>query len=94
MKFLDQVYFDNSFAAILWFALQSFLAVLLLKRIISKYVTSLLLKLVKKNPTNLIKTRFYSLIVAPVERILLVLITIFLQLTRSISRTQLTFYHS
>ena len=47
MKFLDQVYFDNSLRSYITVAIVIF-AALLLKRIISKYAASLLFKLVKK----------------------------------------------
>jgi MscS family membrane protein len=76
MKFLDQVYFDNTLRSYLAVAIAIFLA-LLLKRIISKYAAVLLLKVVKKNPAKLDKTKFISHIVSPIERILFVLISFF-----------------
>jgi len=76
MKFLDQVYLDNSVRS--YFAVViAILAAFLLKRIISKYTTALLFKLVKQKTGKSDKLEFDSLIVAPVERILLVLISIF-----------------
>ena len=50
---------------------------LLLKRIISRYATSLLFKLVKQKAGILDKQEFDSLIIAPIERILFVLISLF-----------------
>jgi MscS family membrane protein len=76
MKFLDQVYFDNSLRSYLAVAITIFVA-FLLKKIISKYATALLFKLVKQKAGKLDKQQFDSLIVAPVERILFVLVSIF-----------------
>jgi len=76
MKFLDQVYFDNS-VRIYIIVCGAILIAFILKRIISKYATSLLFKLFKQKPGKLDKIEFDSLIVSPVERILFVLISIF-----------------
>jgi MscS family membrane protein len=75
MKFLDQVYFDNSLRSYLTVAI-IILAAILLKRVISRYFTSLLLKLIKKKSDKFDRLRFENLIVTPIERILLALITI------------------
>jgi MscS family membrane protein len=75
MKFLDQVYFDNSLRSYIVVCI-IILVVFGLKRIISRYVTSLLLKLVKKKSDKFDKARFDSLVITPVERILLALIII------------------
>ena len=75
MKFLDQVYLDNSLRSYLTVVI-IIIAALFLKRIISKYVTALLLKLVKKKSDKFDKERFDNLIIVPVERILLALIII------------------
>lgn len=76
MKFLDQVYFDNSVRSYLVVGI-IILVAFILKRIISKYATSLLFKLVKQKDGKLDKIQFDSLIVAPVERMLFFLISIF-----------------
>ncbi len=76
MKFLDQVFFDNSLRSYFAVAIAVFVA-LLLKRIISKYAASLLFKLVKQQPGNLNKQSFDSLVISPLERILVVLISFF-----------------
>lgn len=76
MKFLDQVFFDNSLRSYLAVII-AILVALLLKRIISKYAAALLFKLVKKNATKLDQAKFVSLIVSPIERILFVLISFF-----------------
>ena len=52
MKFLDQVYFDNSLRSYLTVAIV-ILAAFLLKRIISKYAASLLFKVVRKQSVHL-----------------------------------------
>ena len=76
MKFLDQVYFDNSVRSYIVVCI-TILVAFVLKRIISKYATSLLFRLVKTEIRKLDKIEFDSLLVAPVERILFVLISIF-----------------
>src|ERR1700712_3235571 len=76
MKFLDQVYFDNSLRSYLMVAIVIF-AALLLKRILSKYAASLLFKLVKQQSGMLDKKSFDSLVVLPIERILIALVSIF-----------------
>lgn len=75
MKFLDQVYFDNSVLSYLVVA-ATIIITLFLKRIISRYISSLLLKIVKKKTDRFYKIRFDELIIGPVERILLALIII------------------
>lgn len=75
MKFLDQVYFDNSIRSYLMVVI-TIVAAILLKRVISRYVTSLLLKLIKKKSDRFDRLRFENLIIAPIERIILALITI------------------
>jgi MscS family membrane protein len=76
MKFLDQVYFDNSLRSYLTVAIVIF-AALLLKRILSKYAASLLYKLVKQQSGTLDKQSFDSLVIMPIERILIALVSIF-----------------
>ncbi len=76
MKFLDEVYFDNSIRSYLVVA-SSILLALILKRIISKYATFLLFKLFRQKESALDKKAFDSLIIVPVERVLVVLISIF-----------------
>jgi MscS family membrane protein len=76
MKFLDEVYFDNTVRSYLAVAISILLA-LILKRIISKYATFLLFKLFKQKESILDKKTFDSLIIVPVERVLVVLISIF-----------------
>jgi MscS family membrane protein len=75
MKFLDQVYFDNSLRSYLAVAIVIF-AALLLKRILSKLAASLLFKLVKNQPGELDKQSFNSMIIMPIERILIALVSI------------------
>lgn len=76
MKFLDQVYFDNSLRNYLIVCIIILIA-FVLKRIISKYAASLLFKIVKqKKAGRLDKLRFDSLVIAPIERLLFFLISI------------------
>ncbi|HEY5406469.1 MAG TPA: mechanosensitive ion channel domain-containing protein [Ginsengibacter sp.] len=76
MKFLDQVYLDNSVRSYL-IVFITILIAFVLKRIISKYAAALLFKLVKKNAGKLDKLRFNSLIITPIETLLFVLISLF-----------------
>ena len=76
MKFLDQVYFDNSIRSYITVAIV-IIAALLLKRIISKYAAYLLFKLVKQQSGKPDKQSFYSMVIAPIERIVIALISIF-----------------
>ncbi len=76
MNFLDQVFFDNTLRSYLIVALIIFLA-LVLKRIISRYATSLIFRLGKTQWGGMDKQRFDSIIIAPLERILVVMISLF-----------------
>lgn len=76
MKFLDQVYFDNLIRSYLAVVIAIFIA-FVLKRIISKYATALLFRLIKKQADTLDRIRFENLIITPVERLLFVLISFF-----------------
>jgi len=76
MKFLDQVYFDNSLRSYIAVALAIFVA-FLVKRIISKYAAVLLFKLVKRKASKIDRVKFVTLIISPIERLLLVLISFF-----------------
>ncbi len=76
MKFLDQVYLDNSLRSYLAVAIAIF-AVLLLKRIISKYSATLLFKLVKEPSGAWDRQSFARLVIRPIERVIVALVTIF-----------------
>ena len=76
MNFLDQIYFDNSIRSYIAVAIAILLAVIL-KRIISKYATALIFKLGKTQWGGMDKQRFDSIIIVPLERILVVIISIF-----------------
>lgn len=76
MKFLDQVYFDNSVRSYIVVCITIIIA-FVLKRIISKYAASLLFKLVKQKAGKLDRLRFNSLVIKPIERLLFVLISFF-----------------
>ncbi len=76
MNFLDQVYFDNTLRSYAIVCI-TILAAFFLKRIISKYASALLLRIVKKHPGKLAKIKFDAIIIEPLERILFVLISIF-----------------
>src|SRR5665647_1689169 len=76
MNFLDQIYFDNTIRSYMAVAIAILLA-FILKRIISKYASSLIFKLGKTQWGGMDKQRFDSIIITPIERILLVIIGIF-----------------
>ena len=76
MKFLNEVYFNNTLGSYIVVALVIFIA-FILKRIISRYATSLLYKLIDPKKSKFDKSEFESLVISPVERILFILISIF-----------------
>ncbi|MDQ2720334.1 MAG: mechanosensitive ion channel family protein [Bacteroidota bacterium] len=76
MNFLDQIYFDNTIRSYIAVAITILMAVIL-KRIVSKYATALIFRLGKAQWSNMDKQRFDSIIITPLERILLVIISIF-----------------
>jgi len=76
MNFLNQIYFDNAVGSYIAVAITILLA-LLLKRIVSKYASALIFKLGKAQWGGMDKQRFDSIIIIPLERILLVIISIF-----------------
>lgn len=76
MNFLDQIYFDNTIRSYIVVAITILLA-LLLKRIISKYATALLFRLGKAQWGGMDKQRFGSIIIVPLERILVAIVGIF-----------------
>ncbi|MEO5649925.1 MAG: mechanosensitive ion channel domain-containing protein [Ginsengibacter sp.] len=76
MNFLDQVYFDNTLRSFIAVAI-TILLVLLLKRIFSKYATALVFKMWKTQWRGMNKQQFDSIIITPLERIFVAVITIF-----------------
>ncbi len=76
MKFLDEVYLDNSVRSYIAVGITIF-AAFVLKRIISRYATALLFKVIDPKKSKLEKKAFENLVVSPVEKILFVLISFF-----------------
>lgn len=76
MKFLDQIFLDNTIRSYIIVAI-IILLVVVLKRIISKYATALIFKLGKTQWGGMTKEEFDNIIIAPLERILMVLVIIF-----------------
>jgi MscS family membrane protein len=76
MNFLDKIYLDNSLRSYLVVAVVILFA-FILKRIISKYATTLIFRWMKPGAGILNKSKFDSYVVVPVERVLFVLIAIF-----------------
>jgi len=76
MKFLDQIFLDNTIRSYIVVAI-IILLVIILKRIISKYVTALIFKIVKAQWGGMTKEEFDSIVIVPLERIVMVLTIIF-----------------
>lgn len=76
MNFLDHVFFDNSIRDYIIVAIV-ILLIVILKRVISKYVTALIFKLGKTQWEGMSIQEFDSIIITPIERILMVMTVIF-----------------
>ena len=76
MTFLDQVFLDNTIGDYMIVAI-IILLIVVLKRIISKYVSTLIFKLGKTQWKGLSIQKFDSIIVLPMERIIMVMTIIF-----------------
>jgi len=76
MPFLDQVFLSNTIRDYIIVAIIISLIVIL-KRIISKYFTAVIFKLGKTQWEGMSKQEFDSIIIAPIERILMALSVIF-----------------
>ncbi len=76
MPFLDQVFLSNTIRDYIIVAI-IILLIVILKKIISKYFTALIFKLGKTQWGGMSKQKFDSIIIAPIERILMVLSVIF-----------------
>jgi MscS family membrane protein len=75
MKFLDQIFLDNTIRNYVIVAI-IILLIAVLKRIISKYFTALIFKLGKTQWEGMSKQKFDSIIITPIERILMVMTVI------------------
>lgn len=76
MDFLDKIYFDNPIKSYLLVAV-TILVALILKRFVSKYIASIFYLLLKKSFKNIDKLVFINLVVQPLERFILVLVSVF-----------------
>lgn len=76
MDFVNQIYFDNTVGSYIAVATTILLA-LLLKRMVSKYASALIFRLGKATWSGMGKEKFDSIIIVPLERILVVIISIF-----------------
>lgn len=76
MDFLNQVYLDNSIESYLTVVIVILLAIIL-KRMISRYATTLIFKWGKTQWKGMDKQKFESIIIAPLEKIFVVSISIF-----------------
>lgn len=75
MNFLDRVFLDNAVGDYLW-ALGVILFVLFLNRLISKYIATLLCKLMKKKWKDFDQQKFVDLIIHPLGLFLVITISI------------------
>lgn len=75
MKFLDQIFLDNTIRSYIITAI-IILLMIILKRIISKYFTSLIFRLGKTQWSGMTKQEFDNIIIIPLERILMVIVII------------------
>ena len=76
MDFLDRIYLDNTVKSYLIVG-GTILLMFILKRYLSRYIASLLYKIVKKFWKNVEKKSFVDLVVEPLEWFLLILIAVF-----------------
>jgi MscS family membrane protein len=75
MSFLDEIYFDNPVRNYL-IILAAILVAVLLKKVLSKYIASILYRLFKKSAGDIDKKHFIDLVVAPVEIFLVLLVSV------------------
>ncbi|UAY51858.1 mechanosensitive ion channel family protein [Ferruginibacter albus] len=76
MELLNHVYLDNTIKAYLMVG-GTILAAIVLKRIISRYIASIVLKLSKRIWKTLNGKAFIDLVIAPIEMVLVIAITVF-----------------
>ena len=72
---LDLVFLDNTLRSYVYVLLAIFLAIVL-KRFVSRYAAGLLFRIVKKMATGVDKVSFVSLVVAPLQTFLVILVTV------------------
>ena len=75
MKFLDQVFLDNTIRSYIITAVIIVIAYIL-KRIVSKYATALIFRLGKNQWRGMTKKEFDDIIISPLEKILIVIVII------------------
>lgn len=76
MPFLQQIYLDNTIESYIGVAITILIA-LLLKRMISKYLTAIIFRLGKTQWRGMGKREFDQIIINPLERIFLIIVIIF-----------------
>ena len=76
MDFLDNIYFDNPLKSYLLVG-GIILLMLILKRFLSRYIASIVFRLVRRIWKNLEQKPFVDLVVEPLEWLLLILIAVF-----------------
>ena len=76
MGFLDRIYFDNTLRA--YFLVGGIiLFVLLFKRFVSRYLASLVYKIVKRVLKNIDKKDFCDLVIEPIEWFVVIMVSVF-----------------
>ncbi len=76
MEFLDTVFLDNTIRSYL-VVLAIILGLLLVKRILSSYIASLLFLLIHKAWKNIEKKEFKTLIVRPLGWLIVIIVSVF-----------------
>jgi MscS family membrane protein len=76
MEFLNNIYFNNTLKSYL-IVVGTILLAVLLKRFLSRYIASVLFKLLHKFWPNVAKNNFVDLLLQPLELFLLICVTVF-----------------
>src|SRR4030095_10962429 len=74
-RFLDKIFFDNTVRSYLLVA-GTIVLVIIFKRYLSRYIASLLFRLVRKVAKGVDKASFVNLVIAPLKIFLLILVTV------------------
>src|SRR5688572_19009454 len=77
MEFLDHIFLDNTIGSYL-IVIASILLVLLLRKVLSRYLASFIFMFINKNAKDIRKEEFQSLIVKPMGWLLVVVVSILL----------------
>jgi MscS family membrane protein len=94
MSFLDEIYFDNSVRNYL-VIIGAILVAILLKKILSKYIASILYRLFKSSAGNIDKKHFINLVIDPLQIFLVLVVSVLaIDELNFPSRLNVRVYHS